>query len=137
MEEQDFRVGGEDEGYVLRDASGVAFYPGYYLHGVYHARNGMNAWTGEDGERIRRELNQRLGEELIRMGPHDNWDQRSATGQLAGPRGPKPPVLFFLPDGNVEVRHDARSMELYCRYLNIPWWTLYPDVPEPLEEAPA
>ncbi len=121
-----FKVGNEEDGYILRDQSGSAFYPGYYLHGVYHEENGMNAWTGDQGEKIRAELNRRMGAELVQFGPHDVWDQRLNLEPANPLRGPQLPVLFFLPDGYVEVRFDAASMERYYRYLGIDWDTLYP-----------
>lgn len=106
---------------------------GYRLHGVYRRASGTNAWTGRDGEKLRAELNRRLGADLIQGGPHDTWDKRLALDDADPLRGPMPPVLFFLPDGDVEVRRDARGMKLFYRYLGIDWDEYYPSV-EAIEE---
>lgn len=119
-------VGSEEDGFIVRDRAGTAFYPGYYLHGVYNKEGRSNAWTGSEGEKIRASLNRAMGQELVLFGPHDVWGRRLDLDEGSLWRGPRPPVLFFLPDGSVEVRHDARSMELYYRYLGIDWDSLYP-----------
>ena len=119
------RVGGEEDGYIIRDQLGSAFYSAYYLHGVYKQENGSNAWTGVEGEKIRAELNRRMGEELILFGPHDIWDHRPSLPSTSPLKSPQPPVIFFLPSGDVEVRMDTASMELYYRYLGIDWDSLY------------
>lgn len=128
------RVGSADDSYLIRDAAGRALYPGYYLHGAFRVENGANAWTAAQGERLRAELNCRLGDDLVPTGPHDTWAQRLELDESSPLRGPLPPVLFFLPDGNVEVRTDARGMELYYRFLGINWDTLYPDANTPADD---
>jgi hypothetical protein len=110
-----------------RDAAAAA--PGgspcYRLHGAYERETGRNAWTAREGEQLRAELNRRLGAELVRAGPHDTWAERLDLPEDDPRRGPMPPVLFFLPDGDVQVRTDARGMELYYRFLEIDWAKLY------------
>jgi len=119
-------IGSDADGYLIRDASGLALYPGYRLHGAFRYDNGANAWTAGRGEMLRAELNRRLGAELVTTGPHDTWAQRSELSDDNPLRGPLPPVLFFLPDGNVEVRTDARGMERFYRFLGVNWDILYP-----------
>jgi len=126
LDARGFTVSDEEEGHIVRDDTGDAFYPGYYLLGVYDEETGRNAWTGDEGEKIRAELNQRMGEELVRCGPHEAWDQRLALDETSPLRGPLIPALLFLPDGNVEVKFDPDSLESYYRYLGIRWGSLYP-----------
>lgn len=99
---------------------------GYQIHGAYKQPSGVNAWTGNEGERLRGELNRKMGAELVRSGPLDQWAQRLALPEDDPQRGPRPPVLFFLPDGTVDVRMNAKSMELLYRFLKIDWDDLYP-----------
>jgi hypothetical protein len=98
---------------------------GYRIHGAYRARDGANAWTAAAGETLRAELNRRLGADLIAGGPHDTWAERTQLDESDPRRGPQPPVLFFLPDGDVQVRFDARGMERYYRFLEIDWDEYY------------
>jgi hypothetical protein len=132
LESLGLAVGLKEDGFIVRDRAGTAFYPGYYLHGVYEKEGGSNAWTGNEGERIRASLNRAMGQELVLFGPHDIWDQRLELDEDSPLRGPRSPVLFFLPNGSVEVRHDARTMELYYRFLGIDWDSLYP-APAPVQ----
>lgn len=125
LERQGLRVGPADDGFVIRDDTGAAFYAGYQIHGAYRSDSGANAWTGSDGENIRADLNRRCGEELVQAGPLDIFAGRLELPERDSLRAPQPPVLFFLPDGNVEVRFDARSMELYYRFLGIEWDMYY------------
>lgn len=106
----------------------------YRIHGAYRRASGTNAWTGREGARLRIELNQRLGGEWIRGGPHDTWDERSNLDASDPRRGPQPPVLFFLPDGTVEVRRDSVGMERFYRFLGIDWDKLYPSAAAGEEE---
>jgi hypothetical protein len=122
LKELGLTVGSSEQGWVVRDEFGAAFYPTYCLHGVYDIRTRLSAWTAQDGELIRAELNRRLGADLVQFGPYDTSDYRPRGRD----RAPQPPVLFFLPDGNVEVRFDAESMESYYRFLKLPWASLYP-----------
>jgi hypothetical protein len=107
------------------DRAAAASQPGYRLHGAYKLESGANAWTGSMGQRLRAELNLRLGQELVQSGPHDTWAERLDLPESDPLRGPQPPVLFFLPNGEVEVRSDAKGMELYCRFLGIDWDAAY------------
>jgi len=129
LQKNGFRIGGRDEGYLIRDAAGAALFRGYQMHGAYRVEDGVNAWTGNEGEKIRAQLNRKMGAELVRSGPHDQSADRLALEKSNPLRGPKPPVLFFLPDGSVDVRKDARGIELFYRFLKIDWDELYPSVP--------
>jgi hypothetical protein len=135
LERLAFKVGNQRDGYIIRDQNGSAFYAGYQLHGVYKEDGGSNAWTGSEGEKLRAELNRRMGEDLIQTGPLDRWAERLDLAETNPFCGPRPPVLFFLPNGNVQVRSDAKSMELYYRFLGIRWEDLYPsELPRDEEE---
>ena len=101
---------------------------GYQIHGAYKPGSGVNAWTSSEGEKMRAELNTRMGAELVRSGPLDMSAQRLALADDDPKKGPRPPVLFFLPDGAVHVRTDAKGMELYYRFLKINWDQIYPAV---------
>lgn len=128
-------ISGEAEGFVIKDVRGNAYYPGYDLHGVYRRETGENAWTLKEGPRLRAELNRRLGHDLIQSGPRDNWAERFERSETDPQAGPRPPALFFLPDGEVQVRMDARGMEQYYRFLGIDWERLYPTAMEGEEEG--
>jgi hypothetical protein len=119
-------VGGKEDGYLVRDGAGTAFYPSYYLHGAYHRENGLTAWTGAAGEEIRRALNERLGEELVPFGPHDDWDGRLRLAPGNPFRGPLPPVIVFSPSGNAGVCADLASMKRDYEFYKIDWSALYP-----------
>jgi hypothetical protein len=106
---------------------------GYQIHGVYKNGSGVNAWTPADGEKMRAELNNRMGRELIRNGPLDISADRLGLADDDPRKAPRPPVLFFLPDGGVQVRSDSKGMELYYRFLKIDWDQLYPPAAKPQE----
>lgn len=117
------------------DRAGGASHAGYRLHGAYKLETGANAWTGSQGETLRAELNRRLGDDLVQSGPHDTWAERLELPESNPLHGPRPPVLFFLPDGDVQVRTDAKAMELYYRFLGIDWDALYPSTLPQEEET--
>jgi hypothetical protein len=97
-----YRVLGPDEGYVIEDHAGARFYEGYRLHSAYHASSGETAWTSRDGESLRARINARLGGELVRFGPQDDWasrNDRAAGGPLSGPQAP---LIAFRPNGEIE-----------------------------------
>ncbi len=119
-------VGSAEDAYLIRDDDGRALYPGYYLHGAFRLDNGANAWTATQGEALRAELNRRLGDDLVMTGPHDTWARRFELSGSNRLHEPLAPTLFFLPDGSIEVRTDARGMELFYRFLGINWDVLYP-----------
>ncbi len=72
LAEEGLHVASAEEGYAVLDASGCRLYQGYRLHGVYDSETGRSAWTGKAGERLRGEINERLGHELVLKGPHDD-----------------------------------------------------------------
>lgn len=128
-----YSIGSPADGFVIRDFHGTAFYPGYRLHGAYDLETGANAWTSPQGERMRAELNRRMGVELVQHGPLDiaEWVHSEVIDPA---RRPQPPALFFLPDGDVCVCHDAETMERYYRYYGIDWDRLYPARETQVEE---
>lgn len=131
-----YQIAPASEGHIVRNAAGEAFYPGYYLHGVYRGDTRTNAYKGKEGEQLRYELNSRLGDEFVQWGPHDNWDIRD-DNMIAPMRAPQPPVIFFLPDGGMENRFDADSIEGYYTYLELDWLGLYPPIPAAAQENQA
>jgi hypothetical protein len=119
-----FHILGEESGYLVRDQANQAFYPGYYLQGMYGEEKSQNLWRGPEAEQIRFELNQRMGEDLVQYGPHDLWELLLQSG----PAGrPLVPVIIFEPDGNVNVRQNVASLRAYYGYRYLPWEQLYPE----------
>ena len=90
-----YRVLSAENEYLVVDANDRSVYPGYRLQGVYHAKTYQPAWTGSRGDELRAALNRYLGDELVRVGPHDNWEHRNNPA-VAGPVvGPQVPVVEF------------------------------------------
>jgi hypothetical protein len=115
---QGYVVRGPEDGFVIEDAAGERFYEGYRLHGVYDADSGEPAWTARRGEWLRAALNRRLGNELIRSGPHDDWEYRNDR-EIAGPLlGPQLPVIEF---------NNQDGIENYVRYEDMAWRHPYKD----------
>ena len=119
---------GPETGYVIADDLGNRFHDSYRLHGVYDAQNDEQIWTQQRGERLRAALNRQLGAELVRFGPHDNWQFRNDR-EIAGPFwGPQLPAIEFGPDQ--EIRNLLTTRDLWKRlrrHLN--WGELYPHHP--------
>ncbi len=123
-----YTVGGSEEGYVVRDAGGKLLIPGYSVQGVYCEENGANLWHAKEGERIRADLNRRMGFELVRYGTHDTWEARLGLPKHSPAYGPQVPVLIFSPQGNVDVLFNIDDVASRYRYLGIPWSELYPGI---------
>jgi hypothetical protein len=91
----------------------------YQLHGVYDADSGEPAWSGRCGEKFRAAINRRLGRELVRTGPLDDWEKR---------REPRLPAIGFTHDQYIrnylDVGRLARSSPASKH-----WARLYPDHP--------
>jgi hypothetical protein len=123
-----YRVLGPGEGYVIEDADGRRFYDGYRLHGVYDGSSHESAWTARRGEALRGKLNRLLGAELVRVGPHDDWEHRNERN-MAGPLwGPQTPAIEFMPNQQIRNYLDVRGMArswLHRRH----WERLYPNHP--------
>jgi len=119
-----FSISNETDGFVIRDANFKTFHGDYKLHGVYTSE-GANAYTAKSGEAIRRELNRRLGEELIQTGPHDVWEHRNDRKKAGILFGPQPPVIAFLPDGVALTLTDASHMQQTYEWLGIDWESIY------------
>ncbi len=114
-------VGRANEGYPICSERGVRFYPTYFIQGVYSGATNVNIWRAPEGENIRRELNTRLGEELVRLGPQDAWEHRNDR-EVAGPAiGPQLPIIYFDPAGDAGVVLDAKRLEQKYEYWGISW----------------
>jgi hypothetical protein len=97
----------------------------YRLHGVYDADSGETAWSGKRGEHLRAALNRRLGAELVRFGPHDDWEHRN-NPEVAGPLwGPQAPTIQFNPDGEITNYLRWQDMAQSWPYQRH-WPRLYP-----------
>lgn len=107
-----YSVAPEGGGWVIRNATGDAFYPGYFIQGVYDKESGNNLWTRHSGEAIRRELNVRMGAIVVAFGPRDLWQLRDEElgGMLAGLQFPVH-VFGPRPGGNVSVFIDFPSLQ--------------------------
>jgi hypothetical protein len=119
------RVMGADTGFVVEDAAGSRFFEGYRLHSVYYPQTGRSAWTSARGETLRASINRHLGQELVRIGPLDDWQFRNDQ-RVAGPlRGPSPPFIEFRPDG--EIGNYLTFGDLLAeRGAERPWVDIYP-----------
>jgi hypothetical protein len=105
----------------------------YRLHGAYDVDSRQPVWSARRGEKLRASINRRLGGELVRGGPHDDWEHRNDRS-IAGPLwGPQTPAITFWPDGyvrnHVSLADLARS-EPYDEH----WDRLYPHHPIPDED---
>jgi hypothetical protein len=114
-----------DERLIIAVCGAGAVNEPYRLHGVYDSESGEAAWSAKRGEHLRVALNRRLGAELVRFGPHDDWEHRNDP-QIAGPLwGPQAPTIQFNPDGEImnylRWQDMARSWP-YARH----WSRLYP-----------
>jgi hypothetical protein len=100
---------------------------GYRLHGVY-TEQGEPAWTAKRGEHLRATLNRRLGGELIRTGPHDEWEYRNSP-EIAGPLyGPQLPVIEFSHEQTIVCHLSVKSLAQQPVYRHH-WARLYPHHP--------
>ncbi|HET7543472.1 MAG TPA: hypothetical protein VFK05_26545 [Polyangiaceae bacterium] len=124
---QGLRVAHANSGYLLEDALGLRFHEEYRLHGVYDAETNESAWTSKNAQRLRAALNRQLGAELVRFGPHDDWEFKN--DRAAGPFfGPQIPALFFDHDqyiSEVLTSDDLSELPPY----RFRWNDLYPHHP--------
>jgi hypothetical protein len=125
LRDMGLRVAPAAEGFVVRDAAGAAFFPGYELHGVYNAETGVDAWTGRAGDRLRAELNRGFGLDLIQTSPRDSSERRLALPHAHPARGPKLPVLQFSPDGDVRVVFEREVLQKRYADFEIDWAAAY------------
>jgi hypothetical protein len=103
----------------------------YRLHGVYDTDSGEPVWSGKRGERLRAAINRRLGGELVRRGPHDDWEHRNDRA-LAGPLwGPQAPAITFDNRGGIENRLTVRDLARHTAR----WDQLYPHHPISEEDS--
>ncbi|MDB4981378.1 MAG: hypothetical protein JWM82_2130, partial [Myxococcales bacterium] len=125
-----YRVLGPEAGHVLVDRDDRRVHEGYRLHGVYDAKTYEPVWTAKRGEPLRAALNRRLGEELVRFGPHDQWERRNDP-QIAGPlAGPQLPAIEFSQGGKMRNILSSKELAQEMPYSSR-WSELYPDNPIP------
>lgn len=105
----------------LRDTLGSRYYPAYRLHGVYDAMAGRNLWSPSAGSALWREMNTRLGVDLIQTGPLDQSESVVEADNAGNPLDPQPPVLAFEPDGRIRALLNAREMRSYYDAHGIGW----------------
>ena len=112
--------------YLVVDGNDRSVYPGYRLQGVYHAKTYEPAWTGNRGDELRAAVNRYLGDELVRVGPHDNWEHRNNPA-VAGPMvGPQVPVVEF--DRGERIRsYVALDKLVHAPQYEPRWREIYPE----------
>jgi hypothetical protein len=121
------QVTGPEEGHALRAQDGWLLYQGYRLHGVYSRADLGSMWTANSGDHLRAELNRRLGHDLIKAGPHDDWEFRNDR-EVAGPlSGPQPPVIEFQPGTKLLNLRSADEMRTLSPVYDNNWSDLYPE----------
>jgi hypothetical protein len=134
LAQQGLRVLGPETGHVIADELGNRFHESYRLHGAYDAKTDQPIWTQKRGEQLRAALNRQLGAELVRFGPHDNWQFRNDK-QIAGPFcGPQLPAIEFGPDQDITNIITPRDLAKRLRH-RASWTELYPHHPVNLERA--
>lgn len=102
----------------------------YRLHGVYDADSGEPVWSGKRGEKLRGALNRRLGAELVRRGPHDDWEHRNDRDVAGSLWGPQAPAIAFDHQGGITNLLTLRDLARHQPR----WDQLYPH--HPIPEAP-
>jgi len=128
LRSQGYRVLGPETGYVIEDSTGRRLHEPYRLHGVYDADSGEPVWTSKRGERLRAGINRRLGNELVRFGPHDDWEHRNDRAIAGALCGPQLPVIKFGPQNEIDELLTVESMAGEWPYKRH-WGRLYPDNP--------
>jgi hypothetical protein len=109
IENAGYQVSSSEEGNVVRDTRGAAFFPGYYLLAVYSWDLRVNAYTHRRGEALRAEMNRRLGMDLVIAGPNEILSRKSLLADH--PLHGKPfPALVFARDG-LEPCFDEESLQ--------------------------
>jgi hypothetical protein len=101
---------------------------GYRLHGVYDVDSLEPVWSAKRGDKLRAAINRRLGDELVRFGPHDDWEHRNDRAMAGGLWGPQVPVMEFDAGGNVDNHLDVVSLATSEPYRRR-WERLYPHHP--------
>jgi hypothetical protein len=101
---------------------------GYRLHGVYDADSLEPVWSAKRGEKLRAAINRRLGDELVRFGPHDDWEHRNDRAIAGDLWGPQAPVIEFDPEGRIENRLNLEALASSEPYRRR-WERLYPHHP--------
>lgn len=124
-----YTVGSAQDGYVVRDAQGNAFYSDYDLHGVYDANTGADLYN----EALRTEMNADLGEKLILHGPHDQLPSAQGgvlhrnKGSTDPLYGPQPPCTAYTPDGKAWHLETFDDMRAFYEAHNINFKGIYPN----------
>jgi hypothetical protein len=125
LNKKGFKVAGSDKDFIVTsDKYPGGYYSDYDLHGVY-TKDGKRAYS----EKLRGELNERFGKDLVQHGPHDEWPKRNSSE--AGPnRGPQPPVTAYVPhNGEVKKFHlkTIDDMREFYQSWGMPWRNIYPN----------
>jgi hypothetical protein len=97
----------------------------YLVHGVYDAETYDPVWTGKRGEKLRATLNRLLGKELVRVGPHDQWEHRNDRGIAGSLWGPQLPMLEFDSEEHINNVFGVEEMAFLPQYSDR-WNQLYP-----------
>lgn len=113
-----------NNGFVLRDPQGNAYYSDVDLHGVYRADSGKSAWKEGMEKEISKSIDPDV--ELVQHGPHDEWLGRldKSNGKNYGPQGDS---TAYLPDGTRVHLETIEDQAAFYRKHGIDWNSLYPD----------
>ncbi len=111
-----YRVTGRDR--IITDADGNRFYSDTDLHGVYNS-DGSSAWNS----RMRQQLNNHVGDNIVQHGPHDEWALRNSPGKNFGPQ---PPATAYMPDSSVWHLENATDLKWFYKMQGMEWSRIYP-----------
>lgn len=100
----------KDQDYLVEDKYGNRYYSDYDLLGFYDVTTGTTAYS----EEFRREMNRRLGRELVQHGPLEEYIHYKKVGL-------KFPILSFTPDGNYVISNNAKELKAVYGKYRIPW----------------
>lgn len=124
---KDWTIGTPEQGYVIRDPQGNAYYSDYDLHGVYDGKTGANAYS----EGFRDGLNRRMGEDMVQHGTHDQWGSRNNPKAAGDNYGPQPPCTAYTPDGKAVHLETVADMKAFYKEHNINFDAIYPNTDYP------
>lgn len=117
-----YSVSAPEDGRIIRDGAGNAFYPGVELVGVYRFATG----TADYSESLRRELNRRFGEDLLQEGPSDDAEH------VHDIRARGAPVTAFMPDRAPIRLATTDDMREFYTAFDIDWDEAYASMPRGL-----
>lgn len=125
LERSGFSIGSRDEGYLIRNGSGTAFFPPYLVLGVYDDESRSSAWSAASGEKVRAALNRKLGLELVKFAPLDFSYDRARLGKGNFLFGPQVPAVAFLPNGSTSTLLDREELSDFYKVNDLDWEGLY------------